>query len=590
MSDRIGPSPTPTGPPRSCYASLVDFGEYDSCLTAGENPTYALPRELGSRLVIVDRGARQAQIVVTDPPDAWLCDDTDLQLRALTSRLRADGFVVLPQGAATHSVLLEVMRNPSPRAAPAYATHADGAPMRVFLRWIDCAEQMGASDLHVEVRGTAAQARARVDGDLEPLADGRSGQYTRSEAQSALAAGFNASRTGNSGPHFEAEKFLDCMLPLQTSRCSGQLRYQLIPGRLGPKAVIRLLRGANHGGAPSTSTLTWTRRPAPAQRAAADTVFQAAGYAPSQRTLWRRAASTCSGLIVIGGRTGSGKSTSQKHFIETLPGLERRAVYTVEDPIEYEIAGAHQTEVIRDTADEEGTQRRYANVFKALMRADPDACFIGEIRDRLTAGFALQMAQTGHLSVGTLHVHHLSSVAPRLCSPDVGLSRQALTSPGLLNLLVYQDLIPLLCPRCAVSAQDAAPLDPDTAVLTHLLDKRFSAPTQALKFRHPHGCEACRWRGTLGRTIAAEMWQPDSRWLDLVREQDDVGALAHYRSFSDRDLLSEDMSGKTIFEHVLHKALHGQVDPRECERFDSFERFELQPTAARRLHLVADTP
>lgn len=310
--------------------------------------------------------------------------------------------------------------------------------------------------------------------------------------------------------------------------------------------------------------------------------FADAGYARSHLQIWRRAARAGKGLLLISGVTGSGKSTSQKIFIETLHGLANKAIYTVEDPIEYEIAGAHQIEVLRDLSSEEETRRRYAAAMKALLRADLDGCMVGEIRDNLTASFLLQIAETGHLGMATIHAHLISNIVPRLSNDQVGLSRQALTSPNIINLLVYQALVPLVCQHCAQTAEQAAKVDPEVGELQSLLQRKFKLPTEAtgqLRFKRFGGCEHCRGRGTKGKTVVAEMWQPDRQWLQLVRAGDDYGALMHYRSFSDRDFRSANMDGKTVFEHTLWKALQGQVDPRECEEFDSFERFEIMPPA-----------
>src|SRR2546423_5899510 len=123
-------------------------------------------------------------------------------------------------------------------------------------------------------------------------------------------------------------------------------------------------------------------------------------------------------------------------FMETLPGVESKAIYTVEDPIEIESDMLHQIEVLRDLASEEVTRQRYGAVMKALMRADLDAASIGEIRDALTAGFALTIAETGHLAMGTLHANQISAIVPRLTNREVGLTRDSLTGPNTINMLV----------------------------------------------------------------------------------------------------------------------------------------------------------
>jgi type II secretory ATPase GspE/PulE/Tfp pilus assembly ATPase PilB-like protein len=303
--------------------------------------------------------------------------------------------------------------------------------------------------------------------------------------------------------------------------------------------------------------------------------FADADYAPSQLRQWRSAARAGKGMLIVSGVTGSGKTTSQKIFIETLPGLERKAIYTVEDPIEYEIAGAHQIEVLRDPGDEDETRRRYSRVMKGLLRSDPDGVMLGEVRDPLTASFLLQVAETGHLAMGTLHAHLLPNIVPRLCNDQIGLSRQALTSPSIINLLVYQALVPLVCQHCGDTPRAAAQADPEVAEMLDLLHGKFKVRTGCMRFRHAGGCAHCKGRGTRGKRIVAEMWQPDRRWLRLVREGDDYGALMHYRSLSDRDFGSVNMTGKTVFEHTLWRAINGQVDPRECEEFETFDRFEI---------------
>lgn len=87
------------------------------------------------------------------------------------------------------------------------------------------------------------------------------------------------------------------------------------------------------------------------------------------------------------------------------------------------------------------------------------------------------------------------------------------------------------------------------------------------------GCSQCRRRGTVGQTVVAEMMMPDNDWLRLIRDSKDTEAAAHYRSSSDRNLLSGNMDGKTVFEHTLFKASQGTVDVRQCSRFDVWSRY-----------------
>jgi len=523
---------------------------YQALLTVGGDAVYQLPPMLHEKLIALDCGARQARLVRATMPaaDKLALDGT---AKAVKGALRARGYGVVEELVAEPHVLKEILRN----AGAAGKGGAKGGPMQLFERWIALAVPTGATDLHIEVRRNTAVVRIRIDGRIEPLPDGQGGRYSRKEVVDAIAAGYNSTRKGNNVSQYNAEQFVDCMIDLDLPGTAGQLRYQNVKGRLGPKTVVRILRTGDEN----------------------RIRFDAAGYAPSHQRLLRLAGRAGKGIVLLSGVTSSGKSTSLKSFIETLPGLDQKAIYTVEDPIEYEIAGAHQIEVLRDIANDDETRRRYAEVMRALMRSDPDGVMLGEIRDKLTALFALQIAETGHLAMGTVHAHLISNIIPRLTNDQIGVSRQALTGPNILNLLVYQALVPKLCRCCALPTSLALRVDADAREIEEVLRRRFGLPTARLRWTRPEGCAACQGRGTHGKTIVAEMLQPDRLWLRHVRNNDDDAALQHFRSASNRQFDSPDMTGKTVFEHALFKSLQGEIDVRNCEEFDGFERFEILP-------------
>lgn len=541
-------------PEKEKLASVVeryfDLPEYHSVLTHGPDAIYPLSPELQKRLLALDIGGRNALIVKALLPQSE-APAVEQHVKALRGALRSRSYRVTQELVAQPGVLLDIQRNGGKVTRGAHK----GEPLRLFERWIEIGVNSGATDIHIDINGNLAQVRARVDGGLEPLEDGHAGLYPRKDAIDAVAAGYNSTRKGNNNSQFDEDKFVDCMLDINLPNVSGQIRYQSQKGRLGPKVVLRILRyGAeNH------------------------ITFERAGYAKSHLKLLREAARSGKGMVLIAGETGSGKSTSLKYFIETLPELGRKAIYTVEDPIEYEIKGAHQIEVKRIINDDEETSRRYAEVMRSILRSDPDGVMMGEMRDRLTSMFCLQVAETGHLAMGTLHAHLISNIIPRLTNDQIGLSRQALTGPSIINLLIYQALIPTLCTACAELTEVAVRRDPEIAEIEQLLRHKFKLPTSRLRWQHPGGCPACNGRGTRGKTVVAELLQPDRPWLSAVRDNQDHEALMHYRSLSDRDLLSEDMTGKTVFEHALWKALQGLIDVRCCEAFESLQRYESMP-------------
>ncbi len=528
----------------------VDVPPYQRLLTAGDDPLYRLPAGFEHLVIAADAGARRVHLIRADLAPGELAA-LRVQIKALKGDLRAKGYQFVDERVASPELMRLIVRN----AGRTTQSAGVGEPLRLFNSWLEQAARAGATDLHVDVRDNVAHVRIRVDARLEDLPDGHGGMYSRAEAVDALAAGYNNTRQGNNVSQYTEDKFVACMISLNLPGLSGHLRYQNFKGRSGPKAVIRILKSGED------NAIT----------------FDQAGYAPSHLALLREAARTGKGIVLIAGVTSSGKSTSLKCLIESLPGLASQAIYTVEDPIEYEIKGAHQIEVLRDLADEDLTASRYADAMRALLRGDPDGIMLGEIRDKLTAMFALQVAETGHLAMGTVHAHLVSTIVPRLCNEQIGVSRHALTAPNILNLLVYQALVPLLCRHCAEPTAVAAARDPEIAGIVRLLSRRFGLSAQTLRWQHPGGCASCDGRGTRGKTLVAEMLRPDRAWLRHVRANDDDAAAMYFRSWSDGDLSSPDMTGKTVFEHTLWKALQGQIDVRNCEEFDSFSRFEPSP-------------
>ena len=147
-----------------------------------------------------------------------------------------------------------------------------------------------------------------------------------------------------------------------------------------------------------------------------------------------------SGMILVTGPTGSGKTTTLYSMMQEL-NTEERKVITLEDPIEYELPGIVQSEV------NERNSYTYANGLKALMRQDPDIIMVGEIRDLDTANTAAQAALTGHLVLSTLHTKSAAETLERLL--NMGLPSYILSSS--IDIIIAQRLVRKLCTHCSES-------------------------------------------------------------------------------------------------------------------------------------------
>jgi type II secretory ATPase GspE/PulE/Tfp pilus assembly ATPase PilB-like protein len=197
---------------------------------------------------------------------------------------------------------------------------------------------------------------------------------------------------------------------------------------------------------------------------------------------------------------------------------------------------------------------------------------LGEIRDRFSSNAAQQLAETGHLGLGTVHAHLLSGIVPRLVNDEIGMSREILTAPNMTTLLAYQALVPKLCPSCAMETAEAVTRYEDIAAIASQIGA-LSLDVEPMRWKRVGGCSNCNERGTVGLTVAAEMFMPDEDWLSAIREGRDTEAVQIYRSSANGDLNSPDMTGKTVFEHTLYKSLQGQVDARQCSRFEAWHRY-----------------
>lgn len=206
------------------------------------------------------------------------------------------------------------------------------------------------------------------------------------------------------------------------------------------------------------------------------------GFRAPDVELLRRVFEKPSGLVLITGPTGSGKSTTL-HAALRMQSLIERNVLTVEDPVEYRVPGACQTEVNRRAG------YTFSSALRHFLRHDPDVMLIGEIRDSETAQSALESSATGHLVLSTLHVSGVFGVLPRL--RPLGLSAQELADN--LVAVLNQRLVRRNCPRCS------------TAVAFTAAEQQWLGASDHDHGQRGSGCEVCRGTGYFGRLPLYEM-------------------------------------------------------------------------------------
>lgn len=214
-----------------------------------------------------------------------------------------------------------------------------------------------------------------------------------------------------------------------------------------------------------------------------------------------RLAARPSGVVLVCGPTGSGKTTTLYSTLSTLND-EATSIMTVENPVEYQMQGLSQTEVNAKAG------MTFAKALRAILRQDPDVLLIGEIRDEETAQIAMQSALTGHLVFSTLHTNDALSAIPRLLDLNINPVILAESLAGILS----QRLLRKLCQHCKKDA------DPKTDPAS----KAFKSITKTEQACVAAGCEKCNFSGYQGRTVVAEIVEINQaqRELLLGGEQD----------------------------------------------------------------------
>jgi len=229
------------------------------------------------------------------------------------------------------------------------------------------------------------------------------------------------------------------------------------------------------------------------------------GFAPRDDRTLRRLLALPHGMVVICGPTGSGKTTTLATALSILNEPTRK-ILTIEDPVEYEIAGINQSQV------KPGIGLTFAAALRSFVRQDPDVIMVGEVRDSETAHVAVHAALTGHLVLTTLHTENAAAAVPRLL--DLGVEDFLLRST--LRAVIAQRLVRRLCDRCK-SRKMLCTADIDA-------DPRYAA----LDFDvgdgiyEPAGCESCGGTGYRGRLGIFEILELNHEVRSLIRGKTDA--------------------------------------------------------------------
>ena len=266
--------------------------------------------------------------------------------------------------------------------------------------------------------------------------------------------------------------------------------------------------------------------------------FDALGFEPKTIEILRRTMRNPNGIVLVTGPTGSGKTTTLYTALKELSNPEVK-VFTVEDPIEYQLSGVNQVQV------QPAIGLDFPHALRAILRQDPDIIMIGEIRDAETARIAIQASLTGHLVFSTLHTNSAVASITRLV--DMGVESYLIAST--VKAVLAQRLVRRLCPHCE------APLETKAQWRTRLAGEAFTKESERL--RAPSGCAHCRNSGYSGRSTIAELLVVNEAIQRIICEGAPESAL---------ETAARGAGMTTMYQCGMHKAWRGETTVDEVLR------------------------
>lgn len=285
------------------------------------------------------------------------------------------------------------------------------------------------------------------------------------------------------------------------------------------------------------------------------------GYSDRQIQMLDVMITGASGIVLLCGPTNSGKSTTMQALMGRI--YQRRGdtikMITVEDPVEYVIPGACQISVgrKRKTVIDEHSGSAFTTFLRGTLRQDPDVVMVGEIRDHQSAAVVKDLVLAGRKILATLHTYSALWAYVRL--REIGVPWEILTMPGFVAGIVYQRLVPLLCPHCSIPIVDGGDKRIPSEVLFRVQQVADLA-NDDVRVRGD-GCAHCNNTGVVGRTVVAEMVLPDHNLLRLLNANDFIGAQKYWR---DANVGGFD-EGVTALAHGISKMRAGLLSPLDVE-------------------------
>jgi len=388
---------------------------------------------------------------------------------------------------------------------------AEDAPVVKLLQTMfEDATQVNASDVHIEPQENLLQIRFRIDGMLQ----------LQTESDIKIASALVQRLKLMSGLDISEKRLpQDGRFNVRIRETRVDVRISTMPTQYGESVAMRLLN-----------------------RSTGVQGLEGLGMPPQLLSRLQQIIRRSTGMVLVTGPTGSGKTTTLYAALNEVNTIDKKII-TVEDPIEYRLAGLNQVQV------NEKIDLTFARVLRSTLRQDPDIILVGEMRDPETAQIGLRAALTGHMVFSTLHTRDAASTPIRLI--DMGAPRYMVASS--LQAVIAQRLVRVNCPSCA------EPYQPTEQEMQWLQGsaRDDGKPVQMMRGR---GCQFCHLTGYAGRTGVYEMLEMNAELTAAVNKEDTA-------AFS--QLAVRNMAGRSMRHHAAQLALAGRTTLAEAIRVSS---------------------
>ncbi len=342
---------------------------------------------------------------------------------------------------------------------------------------VEYAYEEKASDIHMEPEEDQSVVRLRIDGVLHEVLTVSTYLHDRMVTRIKVLSSLRTDE------HLSAQ---DGKMKMEFDEQRIDVRVSIIPIVEGEKIVMRLLASSSQQ-------------------------FSLADLGMNEKDLEKvtRAYAKSFGMILSTGPTGSGKTTSIYSMLKVLNTREKNLT-SIEDPVEYHIAGANQVQV------NSKTNLTFANGLRSLLRQDPNIIFVGEIRDGETAGIAVNAALTGHLVFSTLHTNDAATAIPRMIDMKV----EPFLVASTVNLIIAQRLVRKVCDTCRISQTvtiaELAKNLPEDIIAKHYKPVGKDREVRLYKGK---GCKVCHMSGYVGRLGVYEVLEISKSIRALINER-----------------------------------------------------------------------